>query len=108
MKISIKHNNTEIVVDDSDGTTIEYSTAELMKVIEKMSLEIQEIESNYNEIIEKHQPLPIGVGGCGFINVGLQTCAEFVVDTINSSATKCMRCNMEKWQHPSKSIIAGM
>ena len=26
-------------------------------------------------------------------------CTEFVKDTVNSSATKCMKCGKESWQH---------
>lgn len=26
-------------------------------------------------------------------------CTEFVKDTVDSSATKCMRCGKENWQH---------
>jgi len=48
MKIVVKHKQTEIVIDDnSDETTIKYSADELIKVLEKMSLEIQAIENNY-------------------------------------------------------------
>jgi hypothetical protein len=55
------------------------------------------------------QPTPTHVGGFG-IAVGSypQICSEFVVDSVNTSQTKCMRCNLEKWQHPIKSLIAGM
>jgi hypothetical protein len=110
MKISIKHNNTEIIIDDnSDETTIKYSKDELIKILEKMSLEMQAIENNYHKSLDVPQPTPIHVGGFG-IAVGSypQICSEFVVDSVNTSQTRCMRCNMEKWQHPSKSIIAGM
>jgi hypothetical protein len=27
-------------------------------------------------------------------------CSGFVPDTVNSSSTKCMKCGLEKWQHP--------
>jgi hypothetical protein len=48
MKIVVKHKQTEIIIDDnSDETTIKYSKDELIKVLEKMSLEIQAIENNY-------------------------------------------------------------
>jgi hypothetical protein len=48
MKIVVKHKQTEIVIDDnSDETTIKYSKDELIKILEKMSLEIQAIENNY-------------------------------------------------------------
>ena len=110
MKISIKHNNTEIVVDDNNNdTSIKYSKDELIKAIEKMSLEIQAIENNYHKSLDVPQSTPIGVSGFG-IATGFypQICAEFVVDSVNTSQTRCMRCNLEKWQHPSKSIIAGM
>lgn len=41
MKIVVKHKQTEIVIDDnSDGTTIKYSVIELIKVLEKIALEI--------------------------------------------------------------------
>ncbi len=50
MKIRIKHKETEIEVDDNDSSThIKYSTGELIKMLEKMSLEIQAIENNYNQ-----------------------------------------------------------
>jgi hypothetical protein len=50
MKILIKHKQTEMVIDDnSDETTIKYSVNELIKVLEKMSLEIQAIEDNYEK-----------------------------------------------------------
>lgn len=26
-------------------------------------------------------------------------CTEFIKDTVDSSATKCMRCGKESWQH---------
>jgi hypothetical protein len=28
------------------------------------------------------------------------TCSGFVNDTVNTSSTKCMKCGLEKWQHP--------
>jgi len=50
MKIVVKHKQTEIVIDDnSDETTIKYSANELIKVLEKMSKEVQEIENNYGK-----------------------------------------------------------
>jgi len=50
MKIVVKHKQTEIVIDDnSDETTIKYSKDELIKILEKMSLEIQAIENNYGK-----------------------------------------------------------
>jgi|LauGreDrversion4_2_1035121.scaffolds.fasta_scaffold130042_6 hypothetical protein len=50
MKIRIKHKETEIEVDDNDSSThIKYSTGELIKMLEKMSSEIQTIENNYNK-----------------------------------------------------------
>ena len=50
MKIVIKHRQTEIIIDDnSDETTIKYSVNELIKVLEKMSLEVQAIENNYGK-----------------------------------------------------------
>jgi hypothetical protein len=27
-------------------------------------------------------------------------CFEFLNDTVNTSSTKCMKCGLEKWQHP--------
>lgn len=27
-------------------------------------------------------------------------CSGFVPDTVNTSSTKCMKCGLEKWQHP--------
>jgi hypothetical protein len=110
MKISIKHNQTEIVIDDNnDETSIKYSTSELIKLLDKMSSEILTIEKNYHKSLEGPQDTPIHVGGLN-IGKGLypQICSEFVVDSVNTSQTKCMRCNLEKWQHPSKSIIAGI
>ena len=51
MKIVVKHKQTEIVIDDnSDETTIKYSKDELIKILEKMSFEIQAIENNYAKI----------------------------------------------------------
>ncbi len=51
MIIRVKHKDTEIEIDDkSNGTEIKYSTSELIKMLEKMSLEIQAIENNYNQI----------------------------------------------------------
>ena len=50
MIIRVKHKDTEIEINDNDnGTTIKYSTGELIKMLEKMSLEIQAIENNYNQ-----------------------------------------------------------
>ena len=50
MIIRVKHKDTEIEIDDKDnGTQIKYSTGELIKMIEKMSLEIQAIENNYEQ-----------------------------------------------------------
>ena len=50
MKIVIKHRQTEIIIDDnSDEATIKYSVNELIKVLEKMSLEVQAIENNYGK-----------------------------------------------------------
>jgi hypothetical protein len=51
MILRVKHKDTEIEIDDKDnGTQIKYSTGELIKMLEKMSLEIQAIENNYNQI----------------------------------------------------------
>ena len=50
MILRVKHKDTEIEIDDKDnGTQIKYSTGELIKMLEKMSLEIQAIENNYNQ-----------------------------------------------------------
>jgi hypothetical protein len=50
MKLRVKHKETEIEIDDNNGeTTIKYSTGELIKMLEKMSLEIQAIENNYEQ-----------------------------------------------------------
>jgi hypothetical protein len=50
MIIRVKHKDTEIEIDDkSNITEIKYSTGELIKMLEKMSLEIQAIENNYNQ-----------------------------------------------------------
>ena len=50
MILRVKHKDTEIEIDDkSNGTEIKYSTGELIKMLEKMSLEIQAIEKNYNQ-----------------------------------------------------------
>ncbi len=27
-------------------------------------------------------------------------CSGFVPDTVNTSSTKCLKCGLEKWQHP--------
>ena len=110
MKISIRHNNTEIVVDDNNNdTSIKYSKDELIKVIEKMSLEIQAIENNYHKSLDVPQSTPFGIGGLG-IATGFypQICAEFIPDGFNSPNQKCMNCGLMKINHPSKSIIAGM
>jgi len=57
MKISIKHNNIEIVVDDNNNdTTIKYSNLELIKMLEEMSLEIQAIQNNHYKSLEEPQP----------------------------------------------------
>lgn len=53
MKISIKHNQTEIVIDDNnDETSIKYSTSELIKLLDKMSSEILTIQHNYAKSLE--------------------------------------------------------
>jgi hypothetical protein len=50
MKIRVKHKDTEIEIDDNDNNTIiKYQTAEIIKVLEKISFEIKSIETNYNE-----------------------------------------------------------
>lgn len=50
MILRVKHKDTEVEIDDmSNGTEIKYSTVELIKMLEKMSLEIQAIENNYNQ-----------------------------------------------------------
>jgi hypothetical protein len=50
MIIRVKHKDTEIEIDDKgNNTEIKYSTMELIKVLEKISLEIQSIENNYNQ-----------------------------------------------------------
>jgi hypothetical protein len=52
MQIKIKHKDTEIVIDDnSDETTIKYSKDELIKLLEKISQELQAIENNYDKTI---------------------------------------------------------
>jgi hypothetical protein len=110
MKISIKHNNTEIVIDDNDnGTTIKYSNLELIRMLEKMSLEIQAIETNYHKSLEEPQPTPIHVGGLN-IAKGLypQICVDFIPDGFNTTNQKCVNCGLMKIHHPSKTIIAGV
>jgi hypothetical protein len=50
MILRVKHKDTEIEIDDKgNNTEIKYSTMELIRVLEKMSLEIQAIENNYNQ-----------------------------------------------------------
>ncbi len=110
MKISIKHNQTEIVIDDNDnGTTIKYSNLELIRMLEKMSLEIQAIETNYNKSLEEPQATPIHVGGLN-IAKGLypQICVDFIPDGFNTTNQKCVNCGLMKIHHPSKTIIAGV
>ena len=51
MIIRVKHKELEIEIDDKgNNTEIKYSTMELIRVLEKISLEIQSIENNYNKI----------------------------------------------------------
>jgi len=51
MIIKVKHKELEIEIDDKgNNTEIKYSTMELIRVLEKISLEIQSIENNYNKI----------------------------------------------------------
>jgi hypothetical protein len=51
MIIRVKHKELEIEIDDKgNNTEIKYSTMELIRVLEKISLEIQAIENNYNKI----------------------------------------------------------
>jgi len=110
MKISIKHNQTEIVIDDNDnGTTIKYSNLELIKMLEKISLEIQAIETNYAKSLEEPQATPIHVGGLN-IGKGLypQICVDFIPDGFNTTNQKCVNCGLMKIHHPSKTIIAGV
>ena len=50
MKIVVKHNQTEIIVDDdanSFETSMKYSVDGLIKVLDKISKEVQAIENNY-------------------------------------------------------------
>ena len=50
MKIIVKHNQTEISIDEqSDDSTIRYNIDTIIQLIEKMSNEIQKIEDNYNK-----------------------------------------------------------
>ena len=50
MIIRVKHKELEIEIDDKgNNTEMKYSTMELIKVLEKISLEIQSIENNYNK-----------------------------------------------------------
>jgi hypothetical protein len=110
MKISIRHNNTEIVIDDNDnGTTIKYSNLELIRMLEKMSLEIQAIETNYAKSLEEPQATPTHVGGLN-IAKGLypQICVDFIPDGFNTTNQKCVNCGFMKIHHPSKTIIAGV
>ncbi len=52
MIIKVKHKDIEIEVDDNDNTSIiKYSAGELIRVLEKISYEIQSIENNYDKII---------------------------------------------------------
>jgi hypothetical protein len=110
MKILVKHNNTEIVIDDNtDETTIKYSGAELIKVLEKMSLEIQAIETNYQKLVEeKKNEIGRNFGsGSGTPQQGTAngtTNHFFQPDLPNSSYTKCIFCGREKYEHP-KSVF---
>tara|TARA_R110000868_G_scaffold99314_1_gene273390 strand:+ start:102 stop:254 length:153 start_codon:yes stop_codon:yes gene_type:complete len=50
MKVTVKHKDTEIVVDDNNSeNTIYYSISQISLLLDKMSLEIQQIENNYNK-----------------------------------------------------------
>lgn len=52
MKIIVKHKSTEVEVDDnSNDTNIRYSFEAIIKVLEKISAEVQSIEKNYNETL---------------------------------------------------------
>jgi len=55
MKIIIKHHETEVEINDNDNgtTTIKYSTAELIKVIEQVFIQIQSIRTNEKNIQNK-------------------------------------------------------
>lgn len=110
MKILVKSNNTEIVIDDNtDETTIKYSVSELIKVLEKMSLEIQAIETNYQKLAqEQKNEIDRNFGsGNGTPEQGTAhgTINHFFQpDLPNSSYTKCIFCGREKYEHP-KSVF---
>jgi hypothetical protein len=55
MKIIIKHHETEVEINDNDNgnTTIKYSTAELIKVIEQVFIQIQATRTNEKNIQNK-------------------------------------------------------
>lgn len=53
MKIIVRHNETEISIDEqSDDSTIRYNIDTIIQLIEKMSNEIQNIEKSYNQTNE--------------------------------------------------------
>jgi hypothetical protein len=116
MKISIKHNQTEIVIDDNqNGTEIKYSTGEFIKMLEKISLEIQAIETNYAKSLEEPQaettPIVIPENGGGgkwdVVNVpngthGLEhpiLSHNFKRKGFLTQDTKCAFCGKDKSLH---------
>jgi hypothetical protein len=50
MKVTVRHKDTEIVVDDNNSEeSIRHNVSQIIELLTKMSLEIQEIENNYNK-----------------------------------------------------------
>jgi hypothetical protein len=54
MKISVKHNNTEIVLDDNSDL-LQPTAKEVEAMVEKMSLEIQAMQSHEHENVQENK-----------------------------------------------------
>jgi hypothetical protein len=108
MKISIKHNNTAIVIEDNSDL-MQPSTSELEAILEKMSMVIKTMETNTEEPSEAPKkgtvsidfnPSANGVlNGIATINTTTAIMHNFIPNGLNPNDKKCMQCGKAESLH---------
>jgi hypothetical protein len=107
MKISIKHNNTAIVIEDNSDL-MQPSTSELEAILEKMSMVIKTMETNTEEPSEAPKKGTVSIdfnpsanGVLNGINVNGSTAImhNFIPNGLNPNDKKCMQCGKPKSLH---------
>jgi hypothetical protein len=108
MKISIKHNNTVIVIEDNSDL-MQPSTSELEAILEKMSMVIKTMETNTEEPSEapKKETVSIGINGNSangvlngiVLNGTTAIMHNFIPNGLNPNDKKCMQCGKAESLH---------